>query len=522
MKCLACNGSGKIVLFTTSNPCKLCGGTGEIPESNALTAIPTPASAPTPETTSPPAPAPAPEKQSQGAPLTLKQIREMPAADRQQLIVQQAAKLLELTVFKNPYLSWMTPSPQQAYFMIVPVKEALLGGQAGGGKSSGLLAAALQYVMCPGYSALLLRRSFTDLTLPGSLIPLSHEWLTKTPWMRKNARWNGADFKWTFSSGAVLQFGYINNATDKYRYQSSNFLYVGYDELTQFPEDDYLYLFSRLRKSTTTNIPLRMRAATNPGGIGHDWVKRRFLEVRVPDRVFVPSRLEDNKYLDKESYESSLAMLDPVTRAQLRHGDWNIRPEGNMFKRKWFKIIPRCPALKKRVRGWDLAGTEETQGKDPDYTVGVGGGKGFDGNYYVTNVTRKRLSALGVESLVKGTAMVDGYDCAIRIERELGSSGKSVEDRYVREILAGFNVRFKPSTGDKVTRAMPASAACENGLIYLVEGEWIDEFLDEVGAFPPPGHGHDDQVDAFVTFFEALNVATEIEIEVGGGVCFSH
>ena len=138
----------------------------------------------------------------------------------------------------------------------------LYGGAAFGGKSIALLACALQYVMVPGYAALILRRSFSDLTLPGALIDRSHEWLGNTL-----AKWNERDHCWNFPSGAMLQFGYIETKKDLNRYQSAEFATICFDELSQFPKDQYNFMFSRLRRLKSSPIPVRMRGATNPGGI---------------------------------------------------------------------------------------------------------------------------------------------------------------------------------------------------------------------------------------------------------------
>ena len=91
--------------------------------------------------------------------------------------------------------------------------------------------AALQYIDVPGYRALLFRRTFADLNLPGALMDRARDWLGGTP-----ARWNAHDHVWTFPSGASLTFGYLETERDKYRYQSSELQYIGFDELTQFGE----------------------------------------------------------------------------------------------------------------------------------------------------------------------------------------------------------------------------------------------------------------------------------------------
>jgi hypothetical protein len=139
----------------------------------------------------------------------------------------------------------------------------------------------------------------------------------------------------TFPSGAKLAFGYLETEADKFRYQGAEFQFIGFDELTQFTETQYRYLFSRLRRLENCPIPLRMRSASNPGGVGHDWVKQRFLtEGPSFGRVFVPALLEDNPFLDQKECEKSLCELDPITRRQYRTGDWSARHGGSLFVRE--------------------------------------------------------------------------------------------------------------------------------------------------------------------------------------------
>jgi hypothetical protein len=164
------------------------------------------------------------------------------------------------------------PHPAQARFLAYEGREALYGGAAGGGKSDALLMAALQYAHLPGYRALLLRRTFADLALPGALMDRAREWFQP-----RGARWMDREKTWHLPSGASITFGYLATERHKYRYQSSEFHFVGFDELTQFTESQYTYLFSRQRRVAGLEIPIRMRAGTNPGGVGHEWVMGRFL-----------------------------------------------------------------------------------------------------------------------------------------------------------------------------------------------------------------------------------------------------
>ncbi|MGE4334590.1 MAG: phage terminase large subunit [Pigmentiphaga sp.] len=400
----------------------------------------------------------------------------------------------------NPWIPH-EPTTKQAEFLLLPHIEALYGGAAGGGKSNALLMAALQYVDVPGYSAILFRRTYSDLALPGALMDRAHEWLDGTA-----AEWRDKDKTWRFPSGATLSFGYLENENDKFRYQSAEFQFIGFDELTQFAESQYRYLFSRLRRLRGAGVPLRMRAASNPGGVGHEWVRARFLpdEGGHPERPFIPAFLEDNPYLDREEYELSLAQLDPVTRAQLRNGDWRARRTGGMFKREWFEggIIERPPPGIRLVRYWDLASTEAKPGKDPDWTCGALVGE-QDGVYYIVDVRRIRAAPGDVETLIRQTAEVDGRDVSVYMEQEPGSSGVNTIHHYSRRVLRGYSFRGIKTTGSKISRANPVSAAASNGNIKLVRGSWIPEFLDEFEAFPYSAH--DDQVDAVSGAVEVLS-----------------
>lgn len=208
------------------------------------------------------------------------------------------------------------PSAKQAEFLAVETEEALYGGAAGGGKSDALLMAALQYVHVPGYSALILRRTYQDLARSDAIMARADEWLRST-----NARWKAETRTWHFPSGATLSFGYFDSKSDQRNYQGGAWQFIAFDELTQFPEPWYLYLFSRLRR-THQAVPLRMRAATNPGDIGHEWVFKRFIDPGDRSRPFIPAKLDDNPHLDREEYRRQLSKLDEVTRRQLEDGAW--------------------------------------------------------------------------------------------------------------------------------------------------------------------------------------------------------
>jgi len=237
--------------------------------------------------------------------------------------------------------------------------EALYGGAAGGGKSDALLMGALQYTDNPNYSAIILRRSYTDLALPGALMDRAREWL-----LGSHAKWDRETHTWRFPSGATLTFGYIATNADRFRYQSSEFQYIAFDEITEFPDDEaYLFLFSRLRRVEGSEIPLRVRVASNPVGVGAYWVRRRFIQEGNDDRIFVPANFNDNPHIDRDAYLRSLQELHPSLQRRLIEGSWDeiedaAYPE---FKEEIHVIDPiSVPLDWRRWEGMDFGITNPT------------------------------------------------------------------------------------------------------------------------------------------------------------------
>ncbi len=409
-------------------------------------------------------------------------------------------QIFEVTTPRTTKYMVHTPFPRQVAFLLQDKLEVLYGGQAGGGKSDALLMAALQYVDCPDYAAILFRRSYADLALPGALMDRAHDWLANS-----GARWREIDKRWEFPSGASLSFGYLETDRDKYRYQSAEFQMIGFDELTQFEETQYTYLFSRLRRLKDSKIPIRMRSASNPGGVGHSWVKKRFIDLVHPERRFIRAPLRENPHVDQDAYLIALENLDPVTRSQLRDGSWTATDENSIIKRFWFddKILPatsdQIPWAGRKCRYWDLA---STKGKKSDYTAGVLGligrvdspvGNGF----VVANVKRLKGTGREVENLINATAYEDGWSTPIVIEMENGASGRLLVDHYIRNVLPGFIVKGDPPTGNKITRMLPLAGQAEAGNMWLVKAAWNEEYLAEGEVLNRADtHPHDDMWDA--------------------------
>lgn len=395
--------------------------------------------------------------------------------------------------------------PKQLAFALLTEHEALFGGAVGGSKSEVLLQGATQYVDDHPVASLLLRRTYRDLDKPGGLMFRAREWFTGT-----KAHWDGINYRWVFPSGATINFGYLEHTGDELKYQSSEYIFCAFDELTHFSENQYLYMFSRLRRLKGVDVPVRMRAGTNPGGPGHEWVRKRWNLPQGPppgsDRVFVQSFLSDNLFLEQEEYIEGLNRLGDVTRAQLLEGDWSATSTGGYFQAGNFRLcewadVPPASEFAAIIRYWDFAATEATDlNPDPDYTVGLKIGVTLTGStdptlpdWYVLDVERFRGNPGMVEARIKAVAKRDGVRVVQWLEQERGSAGKHLFRHYSVNVLSEYTVRSLYATGTKEAKAAVAAARSNEGRVFLVDGEWREDFVAECAVFPLGSH--DDQVD---------------------------
>jgi predicted phage terminase large subunit-like protein len=293
------------------------------------------------------------------------------------------ASLLKPTISKYcPH----KPFAKQAAFLMLPHDEALYGGALGGGKSDALLMAALQHVHIPGYSALLIRKTITDLEQKGALLDRMMTWMQ--PWLaKKEVRYKARNHQFIFptfdasgqrSLDAVIQFGYIGQSNAFTRYQGIEIQFCGVDECTQHVENDINYLHTRLRKCVcpihgkdektgnpiyekdceqcewARSVPIRFRMTCNPDGIGFAHIKRRYkihadktqdqveqtgVEAKwiggVPDRPFLPASYKDNPFLDDKDYERRMQkQLAPDMYEALMNGSWGVLANAR-FKKRW-------------------------------------------------------------------------------------------------------------------------------------------------------------------------------------------
>lgn len=215
---------------------------------------------------------------------------------------------------------------------MAPEYEALFGGAAGGGKSIALVMAACRGLKYPDYRALLIRRTYPELNSPGGLIDISHQFFGRF----SDCRWKASDRTWEFPWGSKIVLSHCQHDRDIQKYQGTAWWYVGFDELSHFTEEPYLWIQSRMRKPVLYQhwTPV-IRATANPGGVGHGWITQRWGISEKPadvvrtsgngtDRVFIQSLMTDNPGLDHDEYRRAMSNLPKLQQDQLLNGIWTV------------------------------------------------------------------------------------------------------------------------------------------------------------------------------------------------------
>lgn len=427
------------------------------------------------------------------------------------------------------------PWPKQQMYLSLDCEEAFFGGAAGGGKSDVLLMAALQYVHVPNYHALIIRKSYKLLSKAGAIMSRAREWLWST-----DAKWNHETKSFRFPSGATIEFGYLDNPKQWMNYLGTDYQFIGWDELTeiQLAEDSednpYLCLFRSLRQTTDMSIPLRVRSASNPGGIGHGWVKKRFItdearaglrngEDRVFDatdgRKFVPSLAKDNPSLNLEKYTQSLMHLPAITRARQMNGDWDVAASLQIPDDWLLSYIMQgqiiCPVKGeaiderncRRFATIDTAGTsrdkaEENRGKPPSWSfIGIWDHDRKGKRLFLRSVFRDRvgwneLKLRAAEFLAQWgckRVLIENAHVGQPLADELRA--KQIQVELVGPVLPGMADGYR---GAKLERAIASSflTMLESGRVFFpAEADWRSTYDLELTSWT--GHPDEpaDQID---------------------------
>lgn len=242
---------------------------------------------------------------------------------------------------------------QEKYINSDDIEDLFYGGAAGGGKSEAILLFKLKRRMnIPGSLGITFRRKLPDLEK--SLL-----FRARNIYPKVGARYNGQKHQWLFKNGSVEQFGFCNKEADVYDHQSAEYVDMAFDELTHFTEFQFGYLTTRVR-SSIPGIKAIVRSASNPGNVGHGWVKRRYIDpAKLKAKTtwymedekktvgFIPALLEDNPslFLNDPTYGNRLKILGDKKYRALRFGDWEVF-EGQFFSDVW-DIRPGMSVLAK-------------------------------------------------------------------------------------------------------------------------------------------------------------------------------
>lgn len=440
------------------------------------------------------------------------------------------------------------PTPLQLGFCIHPAETVLTGGSAGGGKSDALLMAALQYVEYSEYKAIIYRRTFADLSKPGALLDRIKDMDWLGPWLRHDVKYDPATHTFHFPSGAQVSFGYMGKAGSTESAQGSEYHFVGVDEVTQHTEKDVKWMCSRLRRTKDSRIPLRIRLTANPGGRGHEWVKKMFGIKKNPKfdpkkgktvaghffseepmfigtskkNIFIPARVIDNPFLDQANYIDQLKNLDDVTRKQLLDGDWDSSPSAR-FKEDWFPSYTRrgeyycyggtdvLPSSMYRFQTVDVAASTRDGVGNSDtglHVKGAGGREmepcwtvistwGIGANFlFLLDVERGQIEAPDIFTMMAKNFRKWNVSC---VYVEANGVGRPVAQFASSR---GIPVQEIWAYTDKITNSILAQSMAKEGRVLLPsdrQADWIKNFCEEVFTWTGSTEDVNDQVDTFST-----------------------
>jgi predicted phage terminase large subunit-like protein len=442
--------------------------------------------------------------------------------------------------------------PQTA-FLASAADIAIYGGGAGGGKTWALLMEPLRHVGNGEFGTVFFRRTTVQVRNEGGLWDESEKLYPLL-----NAEPKEHVLEWAFPKGSKVSFAHLEHDKTVLNWQGAQIPLICFDELTHFSEKQFWYMVSRNR--SMCGVKPYIRATCNPDA--DSWVAR-FISwwidqdtglaiadragvlrwfVRVGDTIiwadspeelaghtapdengdqkpippksvtFIPAKLTDNRALMSADpgYMANLLALPTVERERLLGGNWKIRPAAGLyFRREWCQVVDALPAGLRWMRGWDLAGTLKTESNDPDWTCGTKIGRTHDGRYFIAHHCFDRTSPAGVERLIKNTADADGYGVEISLPQDPGQAGKS-QVATLTKLLAGFNVRSTPESGDKITRFSGFSAQAEAGNVFVLRAPWNERWFTELEGFPEASH--DDDADSTSRAFNALITAAPTAI----------
>jgi hypothetical protein len=351
--------------------------------------------------------------------------------------------------------------------------EVLYGGAAGGGKSAAIVGDAFRNaVKYPGINILILRRTLPELE--GSILLRMMAWFP-----REVCKYKEQKKTWEFVNDSRINLGFCEHEKDVYRYQGKEFDIIYIDELTHFSYEQFIYLKSRNRSANQKILKMgfrpQMKLTTNPGGVGHVWVKRRYIDIgeweqvhevqevnendepiRVngkpvtTNRIFIPAKLQDNRYIDVD-YEAKLMAMPEALRKQLLDGDWDTL-DGmffDTFRRSVHVVEPfEIPSDWKKFRMMD-------EGYDPDPFVCLWGALDGKGNLYIYRelTAKKLITSAQVEAVVAATPRGEKIDYTVG-DTSFWNRSKATGEAPFEVFMRGGINPFMQATKERAEQAV--------------------------------------------------------------------
>lgn len=410
-----------------------------------------------------------------------------------------------------------TPQPgPQTFFYTCPINDIMFGGARGGGKTFGMIGDMLRhaYTYAPHAKMIVFRRTYTELE---DIINTSKEIYSKI-----DAEFSQTKLTWKFPFGGFLKFRHLDRDSDATKYQGHSYNYVGIEEMGNFPSPLPIDMI-RATLRDPNNVPCRFVATANPGGVGHAWVKKSYVDPSSPFvpffdqktglmRVFIPSKLSDNKRMSNQDQYAALIKgsgPDWLVAAWL-NGDWNATPEGGMIKAAWlddnrYISIPENADI--RVHSWDTA-NKDKKTSDPSAFTNWAMTKDMKKFYLVECIAQKMV----YPDLKRMVIAMAERDNPSHILIEDKSSGTPLIQDLLNDTRLPI-IAIEPEA-DKYTRLFRCSGLFESGRVLIPESSaWTMEYVVELTTFPLAAH--DDRVDSTSQFLNwAKDQAPDIQIIV--------
>ena len=398
----------------------------------------------------------------------------------------------------SPEVIWKPQPGPQTLLLSCPVSDVFFGGARGGGKTDALIGAWLAHSGRHGSHArgILFRRSMSELdevqTRLRELFP------------RIGATYKASPKTWTMGNGAVLRLRYLEADEDASRYQGHQLTFLAFDEAGNWPTSRGIDMLRACLRSPH-GVPTQLILTGNPGGKGHEWIRERYIDSARPGvpfqgpdgvlRVFIPSRLQDNRVLMEKDpgYIDRLKASGPawLVRAWLE-GDWEAMEQGNLFRREDWRFYREPPKFSQVLQSLDSA---FKAGAENDYSVLSTWGVAQDG-FYLLHVWRGKVEFPVLKRQV--VALAEIWNPNILLVEDKASGQSLIQELRSETRLP---IRAVQVDRDKLARAYAVTPLVEAGRVFLPEeASWVTAFIEELATFPKGGH--DDQVDSFT---QALN-----------------